>query len=121
MPDTFMVFPPKQPHNQLATVIQALGFAVVEWPSGRRTLEQYASNVIVSDLEQVLARDPKSLMRAKQLNLEATMRDFQHRTNVSGYFIKTKKRKKARKVDAVAWVHPNKYDGPIPNRHGVLL
>ena len=118
--DTFMIFPPKQAPFLAATVVQALGFALVDWPSGRRTLEQYASSVVVSDLELAMARNDDSILRAKTANLIDSMAEFQLSHAQHGYFIRTKKRPKARKVTAVTWVHPNTYDGPIPDAHGVL-
>lgn len=118
--NTFAILPAQSSPFYAVEVTRAYGLAEVRWPSGRRTLEQYAANVVTTDAEREFARNSDVLRLAKRANLEASMLEFQHNTYRRGYFIRTKRRRKARKVESLTWIHPNEYTGPAPMRGGLL-
>lgn len=105
---------------QMCRVKMALGYARVMWPSGRVTLEQYAGNVVLSDLEWHHARNPEELEAAKVEHMRQSMAEWRARTSQRGLWIRSKRRKKPRVVTAVEWIHPNAYDGPAPGLGGVI-
>lgn len=108
-------YPPVYPPAQACAVFKALGYAIFDWPSGRRTLEMYEGTVT---LTEVLARNlatPQSLIRNTAQNLDCTMQDYQESTVRYGYFIRQRHgRRKARRITSVEWVRPSRYHGPRP-------
>lgn len=120
-----------RPMTQAASVCQAYGYGIVTWPSGRRTLEQYAATAVITDLERSRAggrrRDVlacpigNALAATKIENLLRSLNDWRARKHPAGWFIRVHRgRRKARAVRAVAWLHPESYVGPAPQRGGVL-
>ncbi len=118
--ETWEITPWKQPTNQAVRLARACGGALVTWPSGRRTLEQFAGCALVSELEYRVARDPERLLEMKVENLHATMRHWQEQTYQRGYWMREKRRVKARRVLAVEWLKLSAYHGPPLGRGGVL-
>jgi hypothetical protein len=112
------------PRNIDAEVCQGYGAGVVFWPSGRRTLIEYAMTATFSRLERLRQSTPaqvQALKDAKQQALEDSAEDFRAEHYQRGWLIRTKKgRPQARAVNAITWVNPKDYAGPFPNRFGVL-
>jgi len=117
--DIFDIQPPQSPATIAITVIKAVGCARVMWPSGRITLEMYGGNTLITPVEQMMARG--NLLAAKEENLRNTMRDFSQRTVQNGYWVRWKRRRKARRIISVEWLKPSTYDGPKPDRWGILV
>jgi hypothetical protein len=93
------------PGNQALLVRKALGAAVVFWPSGRRTLEGYYITAAV-----LARRGPmRDACEAATANLVVSAEDWRRRHHPPGWFIREDLRghKRARRVRAVAWVHPD--------------
>lgn len=103
-----------QPMNQAVHVVRACGAAIVEWPSGLKTLEQFIGTAVASDLEVRYTQSSDALFCHKLQNLDYTMFDWQQRTAKRGYWIREKRRKKARRVVNVQWLKPSDYHGPAP-------
>lgn len=92
-----------------ASVQRAIGTAVLFWPSGRRTLEEYCASVIVHRTEAAVHGIGLGLAREAQL-LKGVA-DFRRRIHPPGWWVKERKgRKQARRVRAVAWVNPYALD-----------
>jgi hypothetical protein len=112
---------PWQEHPVFAcSAAKALTFAIVEWPSGRKTVEQGVATAVISSDESRTARSVEGLKAAKLFNLEKSIEEWQRRTAVNGWWIRTKRRPKARRVLTVTWVRPSHYDGPAADRGGAL-
>lgn len=114
--------PWERPVAQAATVRWGYGFAILFWPSGVRTLEQYGGAAVITDVERHRHREHfKGLARQKVENLFLSLADFRARQHPDGWWIRTKKgRQQARRVKAVAYLHPESYDGPPIGRGGVI-
>lgn len=105
------------PVNQAAMVRRAFGCFLVWWPSGRRTVRQYYA----AQVERVKLRYKGAPLvfdgdlEVGHENLCATLAEFRERTHPPGWLVVTKRgRKQARRVKAVAWIHPQAYEGPAP-------
>lgn len=111
-----------RPMNQSVSVCQAYGYGIITWPSGRRTLEQYAATAVITDLERLQQRsDEAALAAAKIENLLRSAHEWRRTHHPAGWFIRDRRgRRKARAVRGVAWLHPTSYEGPAPQRGGVL-
>lgn len=116
------VFPWRQPIDQFATVKLAHGCAIVVWPSGRVTLEQYGGSALLTELEIALLGDRSLAMARKETNLQNTMADYRSRVVRSSYWIRLRRgrRQKARKIISANFGAPSRYYGPIPGRGGVV-
>ena len=79
----------------------------------------YSGVIVASELER--AMNPR-LHEVKRDTLDKTMREFQIRTCMYGYWIRQHKgrRRKPRLITAVEWVHPDDYQGPSPGHGGLL-
>lgn len=109
-------YPWRQPEAQMCSVKMACGAALVTWPSGHRTLEQYAGTAVMSDLEIAMARDADNLKAMKSENLANTMADYRRMTWRAGWLVRKKygRRPKARQAVSVEWLAPSTYRGPAP-------
>jgi hypothetical protein len=106
--------------DQNATVRQAYGVAVIFWPSGVRTILQYHSIAVITKKEEYMQRTRsagvRDLIRQKEYNQSLSVSEFRRTVHPPGWFIKTDRRghKQARKVRAIAFMHPSSYGGPVP-------
>ncbi len=91
----------QRPIDERLDVQKAIGGLIVEWPSGKRTLEFYAGDVVMSDIEATAGFDMRS---HKTEQLVRTMANFRQRVIRHGYFIRDKHRKKARRIVAHEWI-----------------
>ncbi len=114
------VYPWQRPMTMACDVTKAVGLVLVEWPSGRKTAEIYGATVLVSDWEQDMVRNRAALLAAKLENLDNTMADFSARLVKNGWLIRTKRRRKPRRILAATFVKPSAYTGPAPSAHGIL-
>ena len=120
MTQAWDVTPWMQPMEQAVSIMKAHGCALVQWPSGRRTLEQFAWIAVMSDVEAMMAYNVEALKAVYRENLDHSMRDFQTRYPRHGYLLRQRRRIKPRRVVSVEWVKPSEYRGPAPMRGGVL-
>lgn len=120
MATDWMVYQWQTPWNYCAQVLKAVGYALVQWPSGRQTLEMYGGTAVMTAVEAANALYPERLKAQKEENLNRTMQDFQDRSLRSGYWIRQRRRRKARRIVNVLWVRPDLYLGPMPKHHSVL-
>ncbi len=101
------------------SAMMAQGYAVVTWPSGRRTLEMYGATAIASEREITEANG--DLLESRAANLALTLEDYRQRTLARGYWMRTRHgRRKPRAVVSVAWMKPSAYVGPKPIIGGLL-
>ena len=112
-----------QPVEQACSVRKAFGFAIVTWLSGRRTLEMYSGCAVMADLERAM-NHRQNLRRLYEAQLRSTMRWFRIRTHPPGWWIRWgapgRSRTHARAVRAVAYLHPDSYQGPTPGPGDVI-
>lgn len=122
MTDPVDVYPWQMAMSQAMSVCKAHGLAIVDWPSGRRTVEEYAGNALISHREvQRVASAAFNLRAAKEENLRRSMESFREETLRQGWWIRHKHgRPQARRVAAVEWVKPSAYRGPAPSRGGLV-
>ena len=115
------VTPWMQPAAYCCEIAKAFGVAVVTWPSGKRTLERYGGNVIVSELELHTARNRDVLKQCKLENLNRTMERFIEDTHRGSFWVRrTGRRPKYRRIVSAEFMPESQYRGPVPVNHSVL-
>lgn len=118
------VTPWMTPISQMCVVCHALGYGIVTWPSGRRTLVQYVGTATMTDCERHASprrHHATELAAAKVENVLMSLREWRRSHHPAGWFIRDRRgRPKARAVRGVAWIHPESYRGPAPQRGDVI-
>jgi hypothetical protein len=114
-----MYTPWQRPATQTVMVCRAVGCFVAWWPSGERTLGQYYVAGIVPLRRRVNCANALSVeLEQQEENMTLTARVYREIAHRPGWLVVRRRngRPRARRVRAVAWLHPEAYEGPAPRR-----
>lgn len=112
--------PVDMPHQDMS-VLKGVGYAIVDWPSGRQTAEIYAAVQTTTGMERARAgRSVMGMQQEKLYNLLNSAADFRKKAEQHLMWVRVKKggKRKARYVAAITWIKGSEFKGPWPKQYG---